>query len=101
MGSPDPAPAFAKRARTTASGPVALLGSERRRTSAAREVRLALLEERAGALSEVLGRRQRLLRRDLLLQRDRQGRLRRRVHDALGERDRARRARKQLICEGV
>ena len=29
MGSPDPAPAFAIRARTTASGPVAFLGSER------------------------------------------------------------------------
>ena len=64
VGSPDPASASG-RARDTASGPVAFEGHPSE--SVARELRIALLEEGASALGKVVRRRERLLRRDLLL----------------------------------
>src|SRR5215211_8763332 len=58
------------------------------RASAPGEIRVPLLEEGAGALGEVLGGGQRLLRRHLLLERERQGGLGRGVHDPFGQADR-------------
>ena len=61
------------------------------------ELRLALLAERAGALGEVLGARAALLQRDLELERGGERGARRGVDHALGEPDRDRRARQQLV----
>src|SRR3954451_74344 len=93
----DPIPMKRTAAARTRSAPSAAVS---RRELPTGKLGIALVEERLGALGEVVGGGAHGLRRHLLLERLRQRRLGRRVDHALGQADGDRRAGQQLVAQG-